>query len=47
MNLEGANSGGPPEADDFSQMNGYIDRCHLWHIGGHLPLKSANGFVQA
>jgi len=25
MNLEGANSGGPPEADDFSQLKGYLD----------------------
>ena len=30
MNLEGADSGGlgdgsPPEADDFSQLNGYLD----------------------
>ena len=39
MNLEGANSGGPPEADDFSQMNGYID-VTSGILGGISPLNS-------
>jgi len=50
MNLEGANLGGlgdgsPPEADDFSQLKGYLDV--LWRdivtsgiLGGMAPLPS-------
>ena len=53
MNLEGANSGGPgapsggrspPEADDFSQLKGYLD-VTSGILGGHGPLgplKSAS-----
>ena len=53
MNLEGANSGGvpsgvqgrPPEADDFSQLKGYLDVTSGILGGGHGPLailKSAS-----
>jgi len=50
MNLEGANSGSlgdrsPPEADDFSQLKGYLAVTSGILGGGHgplAPLKSAS-----